>query len=109
MKKMIVLLSLLLTVLIPKPSYSQKAETKDLKQVDKQEVLDIRNSLTENAEQLSSIGENLKPVYTSMSASQAEDRFLTMHSRENISNIVGIYRYKERQGTLLCLSGRIRP
>jgi hypothetical protein len=93
MKKMIVLLSLLLAVLIPKPSYSQKAGTKDLKQVDNQEVLDIRNSLTENAEKLSSIGENLKRIYTSMSASQAEGRFLTMYSRENISNIAGIYRY----------------
>jgi hypothetical protein len=93
MKKMIVLLSLLLIVLTPKASYSQAAGTKDLKQVDKQEVLDIRNRLTESVEKLSSIGENLKRACTSMSASQAEDRFLTMHSRENIMNLAGIYRY----------------
>lgn len=93
MKKMIVLLFLLLTVLTPKPSYSQEGDRKDLKQLDKGEVLDIRNRLTENAEKLSSIGENLKRVYTSMTASQAEGRFLTMHSRENITNIAGIYRY----------------
>ena len=93
MKKMIVLLSLLLAVLTPKSSYSQEVGTKDLRQLDKGEVLDIRNRLTENAEKLSSIGENLKRVYTSMSASQAEAQFLTMHSRENIMNIAGIYRY----------------
>ena len=93
MKKMIVLLSLLLTVLAPKPSYSQEAGTKNLKQWGKGEMLDIKNRLTENAEKLSSIGENLKRACTSMSASQAEDRFLTMHSRENITNIAGIYRY----------------
>ena len=93
MKKMIVLLSLLLTIVIPKASYSQKAGPKDLNQVDKQEVLDIRNRLTESAEKLSSIGENLKRVCTAMGASQPEERFLTMHSRENIMNIAGIYRY----------------
>jgi hypothetical protein len=93
MKKMIVLLSLLLAVLTPKPSYSQEGGTKDLRQLDKGEVLDIRNRLTENAEKLSSIGENLKRISASMSASQAEERFLAMHSRENIMNIAGIYRY----------------
>jgi len=93
MKKMIVLLSLLMTVLIPRPSYSQEAGTKDLRQLDKAEVLDIRSRLTQNAEKLSSIGENLKRACTSMGASQAEDRFLAMHSRENIMNIAGIYRY----------------
>jgi hypothetical protein len=93
MKEMIVLLSLLLIVLAPKASYSQEEATKDLRQLDEGEVLDIRNRLTENAEKLSSIGENLKGVCTAMGASQAEDRFLAMHSRENIMNIAGIYRY----------------
>jgi hypothetical protein len=93
MKKMIVLLSLLLIVLAPKASYSQGAATKDLRQLDEGEVLDIRNRLTESAEKLSSIGENLKCVCTAMGASQPEERFLTMHSRENIMNISGIYRY----------------
>lgn len=93
MKKMIVLLSSLLIVLTPKASDSQEVGTKDLRQLDKGEVLDVRNRLTEDAERLSSLGENLKRACTAMGASQAEDRFLTIHSRENIMNIAGIYRY----------------
>ena len=93
MKKMIVLLSLFLTAFITKPCCSQEAGTKGLTQLDKEEVIEVKNRLTDNAEKLSSIAENLKRISASMSAFQEEARFLIMHSRENIMDIVGIYRY----------------
>jgi hypothetical protein len=93
MKKMIVVLSLLLTVFIPKVSYSQDKGTADLEDADKREVLDVRNKLGENIKRLSLLSEDMKQLYTSMGASQPENRFLTMHCRENVANTEGIYRY----------------
>jgi hypothetical protein len=93
MKKMIVVLSLLLTVFIPKVSYSQDKGTRDLEDADKREVLDVRNKLGENIKRLSLLSEDMKQVYTSMGASQPENRFLIMHCRENVANTEGIYRY----------------
>jgi hypothetical protein len=63
MKKMIVVLSLLLTVFIPKVSYSQDKGTRDLEDADKREVLDLRNKLGENIKRLSLLSEDMKRVY----------------------------------------------
>jgi hypothetical protein len=93
MRKMIVVLSLLLTVFIPTVSYSQDKGTKDLEDADKREALDIRNKLGENIKRLSLLSEDMKREYTSMSASQPENRFLIMNCRENVANTEGIYRY----------------
>jgi hypothetical protein len=93
MKKIMIVLSLMSMVFIPGVSYSQGKRTEDLKGLDKQEVLNVRNKLADNAKTLSLLSEEIKQLYTSMSASQSEGRFLIMHCGENIANIEGIYRY----------------
>jgi hypothetical protein len=93
MKKIMIVLSLMSMVFIPGVSYSQGKRTEDLKGLDKQEVLNVRNKLAGNANTLSLLSEEIKQLYTSMSASQSEGRFLIMHCGENIANIEGIYRY----------------
>lgn len=95
MKKMIVVLSVLVAILIPNVSFSQRETEKDLKDSDKLEILNIRNELRDNIKKLSVLKEDLRRIYTSMSAHQAEDRFLIMHSRENVENVEGIYMYLE--------------
>jgi hypothetical protein len=93
MKKMIVVLSLLLTVFIPRASSSQEEGTKALKDVEKREVLDVKTKLMEATQTLSLVTKDLKEVYTSMDSGQAQERFAVIHCRENVANIEGIYRY----------------
>ena len=56
------------------------------------------------------IKNNLKQIHTSMSASQAKERFYIIHSRENIENIQGIYMYVDNtlQEILLMKKDKIR-
>ena len=97
MKKMIVILSVLITISIPEVSFSRKEITKNLYDLDKLEILNIRNKLRESIKNLSVVKEDLKLIYISMSACEAKERFLVMQSRENVENIERIYMYLEAE------------
>lgn len=110
MKKTIVLLLLLLTFFVPNVSSSQNGITTGSKDIDKLEILNIKNKLGDYIKELSVIKNNLKQIHTSMSASQAKERFYIIHSRENIENIQGIYMYVDNtlQEILLMKKDKIR-
>jgi len=93
MKKTIVLLLLLLTFFVPNVSFSQNGIATGSKDIDKLEILNIKNKLEDYIKELSVIKNDLKQIYTSMSASQAKEQFYIIHSRENIGNIQEIYMY----------------
>ena len=91
MKKVIVILSLLCTIFFPKESFSQNEITKNLKDLGKLEIANIKNELCDNTKTLSQLKEDLKRIYTSMSASQAKDRFLIIRSCKDVKNIERMY------------------
>ncbi len=94
MKKMIVVFSVLAMILVPNVSFSQHETERNLKDY-KLEILNIRDELRKNINKLSLLKKDLRLISTSMSAREAEDRFLIIHSRENIENVEGIYMYLE--------------
>jgi len=94
-KRMMVLFSLLLTIFIPEVSFSQNEVINDSKDLDKLEILSIKNELRDNIKTLSLIKDDLKKIYTSMSAHQAKDRSLIINSCKNVENIEGIWMYLE--------------
>jgi len=61
--------------------------------LDRSEILEIKDVLRNKTEDLSLLKTELLTVYTSMTAHQGMERYLIMRSRENIANIEGIYRY----------------
>ena len=63
--------------------------------LDKLEILSIKKELRDNIKTLSLIKDDLKQIYTSMSAHQAKDRTLIINSRKNVENIEGIWIYIE--------------
>ena len=95
MKRMMVLFSLLLTIFIPEVSFSQNEIIKDSKDLDKLEILSLKKELRDNIKTLSLIKDDLKQIYTSMSAHQAKDRSLIINSCKNVENIEGIWIYIE--------------
>lgn len=90
-----VLFSLLLTIFIPEVSFSQNEIIKDSINLDKLEILSIKKELRHNIKTLSLIKDDLKQIYTSMSAHQAKDRFIIINSCKKVENIKGIWMYVE--------------
>lgn len=72
---------------------SQKAMIEDSRDWNKTDIVNIRNKLRESAKKLSVLKDELKVIYTSVDSSQTEERFLIIHTRENIERIQGIWAY----------------
>ena len=95
MKEITLILAFFVTILIPGISLSQHEVTADVEDLDRSEILEIKDVLRNKTEDLSLLKKELLTVYTSMTAHQGMERYLVMRSRENIANIEGIYRYVE--------------
>jgi hypothetical protein len=95
MKEITLILAFFVTILIPGISLSQHEVTADVEDLDRSEILEIKDVLRNKTEDLSLLKKELLTVYTSMTAHQGKERYLVMRSRENIANIEGIYRYVE--------------
>ena len=93
MKEITLILAFFVTILIPGISLSQHEVTGDVEDLDRSEILEIKDVLRNKTEDLSLLKTELLTVYTSMTAHQGMERYLIMRSRENIANIEGIYRY----------------
>lgn len=93
MKEITLILAFFITMLIPGISLSQHEVTGDVEDLDRSEILEIKDVLRNKTEDLSLLKTELLTVYTSMTAHQGMERYLIMRSRENIANIEGIYRY----------------
>ena len=93
MKEITLILAFFVTILIPGISLSQHEVTGDVEDLDRSEILEIKDVLRNKTEDLSLLKTELLTVYTSMPAHQGMERYLIMRSRENIANIEGIYRY----------------
>jgi hypothetical protein len=93
MKQMVFILALVGMILIPGISMAEHGVTSDVKDLDRAKILEIKHNLINRVEDLSLLRAELGTVYTSMTSSQGEERYLIMHSQRNIQDIEGVYKY----------------
>jgi len=98
MKETTLILVFIFTVLVPGISLSQHEMMGDGGDIDRSEILEIKDKVSNSIEDLFFLKTELATLYASMTAHQGTERYLIMHARENIANIEGIYRYA--MGTL---------
>lgn len=95
MKEITLILAFFVTILIPGISLSEHEVTGVVEDLDRSEILEIKDVLRNKTEDLSFLKKELLTVYASMTAHQGMERYLIMRSRENIASIESIYRYVE--------------